>query len=431
MERDADVVIVGGGIVGCATAYYAARRGARVVLVDKGELGFEQSSRNWGWVHQQVRYPHLIPLAVHSRRLWEGLEKELGAELEWAQGGNLSLAFDERDLEAFEGYCKRAADAGLESFLLTRDETARLVPSMRGPWVGALHVPSDGQASPALVTRAFADAAQARGAELWPGCAAEGIDVQNGAVRAVHTERGEIRAAQVVVAAGVWSRRFLRPLRIRIPQSGVRGTVVRTTPTATVSRITAWGQGITFRQDARGSFILAGSGLALYDVTLDAFRDLREFMGLAWSNRHHVRLRMGKPLLRDLATLVPGTPARRHPWTRLRAVEPPPARGAAAMNLSRFSRLFPALEGLAIERVWAGTIDITPDEAPVLGPAGRPQGLYLATGFSGHGFAMGPGAGQIVADLLAGERPELDLHPYRWERFAEGDIAPLSRFRPA
>ena len=101
------------------------------------------------------------------------------------------------------------------------------------------------------------------------------------------------------------------------------------------------------------------------------------------------------------------------------------------MNLSRFSRLFPALEGLAIERVWAGTIDITPDEAPVLGPAGRPQGLYLATGFSGHGFAMGPGAGQIVADLLAGERPELDLHPYRWERFAEGDIAPLSRFRPA
>ena len=121
MEREADVVVVGGGIIGCASAYYAAKRGARVLLVDKGDLGFEQSTRNWGWVHQQVRHPHLVPLAVMSTELWAGLEKELAADLEWVQGGNLSLAFEGRDLEAFERYRDRAREAG---FIGARHETA-------------------------------------------------------------------------------------------------------------------------------------------------------------------------------------------------------------------------------------------------------------------------------------------------------------------
>jgi glycine/D-amino acid oxidase-like deaminating enzyme len=431
VEREADVVIVGGGIIGCASAYYAAKRGARVVVVDKGDLGFEQSTRNWGWVHQQVRYPQLIPLAVMSTELWTGLEKELGADLEWVQAGNLSLAFDDLDLEAFEGYLDRAKEAGLGSEILTREQVEQLLPEMRGPWLGALHIPTDGQANPDLVTAAFARAAEARGAKLYPGCAAEGVELRRGAVRAVLTERGAVRAGQVVVAAGAWSRRFLRPLGVRIPQSAVRATVVRTTPTEPVTGITAWGRGVTFRQDRRGRFVLAGGGIAAYDLTLDAFRDLREFAGLAWKHRRYVTLRVGRPLLRDLASLIPGAPEREHPWRHLRAVEPPPDRAAIKHNLTRFRELFPRLEGLGVEKIWAGNIDAIPDEAPVLGRVSTPRGLVVATGFSGHGFALGPGAGKVVSELLAGEVPSVDLHAYRYERFAEGDLAPLVAFRPA
>jgi glycine/D-amino acid oxidase-like deaminating enzyme len=431
VEREADVVVVGGGIIGCASAYYAAKRGARVLLVDKGDLGFEQSTRNWGWVHQQVRYPHLVPLAVMSTELWMGLEKELAADLEWVQGGNLSLAFNARDLEAFEGYRDRAREAGLHSEILGRDPVEELVPGMRGPWIGALHIPSDGQANPDLATAAFARAAQQQGAELQPRCAAEGVELRNGAVCAVVTERGTVRTGQVVVAAGAWSRRFLRPLGVRIPQSAVRATVVRTTATERVTRVTAWGRGVAFRQDRRGRFVLAGGGIAAYDVTFDALRDLREFAGLAWKNRRYVRLRVGRPLLRDLATLIPGAPEREHPWAHLRSVEPPPDRGAIQHNLTRFRELFPALGGLEVEQIWAGNIDAIPDEAPVIGPVGTPRGLIVATGFSGHGFALGPGAGMLVSELLAGAAPSVDLHPYRYARFAEGDLAPLVPFRPA
>lgn len=429
MRGEADVVIVGGGIVGCATAYYAAKRGLRVALVDKGAFGFEQSTRNWGWVHQQVRYPHLIPLAVYSRLLWEGLEQELGAELDWVRGGNLSLAYSDADRAAFERYREHAKAAGLESEVLGRVETQERMPALSGSWIGALHVPTDGQANPHSVTRAFASAAQSRGAELVPRCAAEAIEVEAGEVVGVASERGTIRARRVVVAAGTWSRRILRPLALALPQSAVRATVVRTTPSAPVTDITVWGRDIAFRQDARGRFILAGGGQAIYDVGLDALRDLRGFARLAWQNRGRIKLRVGAPLLRDLAALWPRR--RRHRWSRVRAIEPPPDPGAPEQNLRRFLQLFPQLdEELAVEKIWAGVIDTTPDQAPVLDALETPRGLIVATGFSGHGFALGPGAGRIASALVAGDAPELDLEPYRFARFAEGDVPSLPAFHP-
>ncbi|MDP6606548.1 MAG: FAD-binding oxidoreductase [Dehalococcoidia bacterium] len=428
-EQEAEVVIIGGGIVGCSAAYYLAKRGVQVALIEKGDIAGEQSSRNWGWVHQQVRHPQIIPLAVMSTEIWAGLEQELGADLEWEQGGNFSLGFDDEDMADFESWCQPAHELGLETAMLTRDEVAGLVPAMSGPWVGAIHVPSDGQASPQLATAAFAAAAERHGARIHTRCAVERIELSAGAVAAVVTEQGRIRTGQVVCAAGAWSARVARPLGLKLPQQSVRSTVVRTAPTEPVTTATAWGDQVTFRQDRQGRFVLAGGGGAVYDLNLDMLRNLRQFLPMAWRNRRWLSIRAGGPLLRDLRTLVPGSPSRRHAWAHLRDIDPAPHRQGARRTIERFRELFPSLAQLPVEHVWAGNIDSTPDQAPALGPVDSLPGFMFATGFSGHGFAMGPGAGKVVSELLLDEGPSIDLRRYRFARFAENDLAPMKARR--
>ena len=426
LESDAEVVIIGGGIVGCSAAYYLAKRGVDVTLIEKGDIAGEQSSRNWGWVHQQVRYPQLIPLAVMSTRIWAGLEHELEADLEWEQGGNFSLGFDEADMADFESWRGPARELGLETAILTRNEVSALVPELGGPWIGGIHVPSDGQASPQRATAAFAAAAERHGARIHTRCAVEGVQVAGGAVEGVMTEEGLIRTSQVVCAAGAWSARLARPLGLGLPQQSVRSTVVRTVPTEPITNLTAWGDGVTFRQDRQGRFVVAGGGGAIYDLNLDVLRNLSQFLPTAWGNRRWLSIRAGGPLIRDLRALIPRSSARKHPWAQLRDIDPAPHRKGARRAIGRFYELFPSLAGLPVEQTWAGNIDSTPDQAPALGWVDRPSGFMFATGFSGHGFAMGPGAGKIVSELILDEGPSLDLTRYRFARFAEHDLAPVT-----
>ena len=430
LPEQADVVIIGGGIIGCATAYYLARRGVSVVVVDKGALGYEQSTRNWGWVHQQVRYPHLIPLAVESVQLWERLGDELGSDLEWMQGGNLSLGFSEADAADFEQWGRDARERGLETEILTRGQVVEILPGSEGRWTSALHVPSDGQANPDLVMAAFARAAVDQGAQIVSDCAALGVDTQAGSVHSVRTERGAIRTDRVVCAAGAWSARFARPLGVQLPQRAVRASVVRTVPVSPLTDLTAWGDGFTFRQDRAGRFVLASGSMAVYDITLDLLRDLRRFAPLAWSNRRSVRLGVGRPLLNDLAALVPGSAAKREFWQRRRSVDPPTDQRSVRASLAGFRRMFPDLAYTPIEHTWAGNIDTTPDQAPVLGPIpDAPEGFFLATGLSGHGFALGPGSAKLMSELVMDDAPSVDPHPFRYSRFAEGDLPPMPKLR--
>ena len=426
LDSSTDVVIIGGGIIGCAIAHNLALRGVAVTLVDKGPIGYEQSTRNWGWVHQQVRYPHLIPLAVESVRMWEYLAEDLESDVGWVQGGNLSLGFDEADLAEFERCGETARKAGLETTVLTRAQVVGMLPGlarMEGSWTGALHLPTDGQADPSLVTAAFARAAKGHGAHIVSDCAVSAVDSAGGSVTGVLTERGPIRAPQVVVAAGAWSGRLTRPLGVQFPQRAVRSTVLRTDPVDPVTSVTAWAEGFTFRQDRAGRFVLAGGEEAIYDVDLGLFRDMRWFLPMAWKNRRWLRMRVGRPLLRDLSARIPGMPARREFWQRRRKIDPPADAKAVRETLERFHRLFPDLAGVGIELAWAGNIDSTPDQAPIIGPVdGGPTGLFIATGFSGHGFALGPAGGRLAADLVLGDNPLVDPHPFRHARFAERDL---------
>jgi glycine/D-amino acid oxidase-like deaminating enzyme len=401
MERDADVVVVGAGIVGCATAYFLARRGARVVVVERGPVPGEQSRKNWGFVRQQGRDPLEMPLVVEANRLWQGLERELNADIEWVQGGNLALAADESRMARFETWLPLAREFGLETRLLRARDLDAVVPGLAGGWVGGMHTPGDGHADPEKTTDAFARAAVAHG---------------------VVTERGEIRAPAVVCAAGAWSSRLARTLGFALPQRWVRGTVARTTPAPAVTACAVWGPGVAFRQRRDGSFNIAAGGALDHDVTLDSLRQLRFFLPNFWKNRTLFRFHVGRPLLASLAAALPGSAARRRPlvWDRGREPQPNPVK--VRRSLAELQRVLPALPPLGIARSWAGYIDAAPDLVPVLGEVPQLRGFVLATGFSGHGFAMGPIAGRLVAELIVDGKTSLDIAGFRFSRFAEGAI---------
>ena len=178
----ADAVIVGGGIVGCATAYYLAKRGMSVVLLEKDEIGRAQSGRNWGFIRQQGRDPLELPLMIESNRIWRGLERELGSDVEWVQAGNLAVAASAERIALFESWRNTAREHGLDTKVLSSAELKALIPDMRVEWPGAMYTESDGHAEPRKATQAFADAARKSGATIVERCTVESIGTTSGAV---------------------------------------------------------------------------------------------------------------------------------------------------------------------------------------------------------------------------------------------------------
>ncbi|HEY3098338.1 MAG TPA: FAD-binding oxidoreductase [Methylomirabilota bacterium] len=420
--READVVVVGAGIVGCATAYFLARRGVRVVVVERGRVPGEQSRKNWGFVRQQGRDPLEMPLMLEANRIWRGLQRELGADIEWVQGGNLALAADETRMARFEQWLPIAREFGLATRLLRAPELDAVVPGLAGGFVGGMHTPGDGHADPVKATDAFARAAIAHGASLRLDCAVQSVTTRAGTVAGVVTEHGEIRAPTLVCAAGAWSARLARTLGLALPQRWVRGTVARTTPAPAVTACAVWGPGVAFRQRRDGSFTIAAGGALDHDVTLDSLRQLRFFLPNFWKNKAMFRFHVGRPLLASLAAALPGSAAHRRPLVWDRGVEPTPNPAKVRRSLAELQRVLPTLPPLGIASRWAGYIDAAPDLVPVLGEAPQRRGFVFATGFSGHGFAMGPIAGRLVSELIVDGKPSLDISGFRFSRFAEGAI---------
>src|SRR5215472_6072968 len=170
-----DVVIVGGGIVGCAAAYYRAKRGVSAVLIEKDEVGRAQSGCNWGFIRQQGRDPAELPLMIESNRIWSGIGRELDTSVEWIQGGNVALATSLERVALFEGWCKTAREHGLDTEVLAPADLMQLIPDLHGDWLGAMYTRSDGQAEPRKATQAFANAAAAGGARVVERCTVEAI----------------------------------------------------------------------------------------------------------------------------------------------------------------------------------------------------------------------------------------------------------------
>ncbi|MFQ5873943.1 MAG: NAD(P)/FAD-dependent oxidoreductase [Dehalococcoidia bacterium] len=422
MEKQAEVVVIGGGIAGCATAYYLAKRNSKVILVEKGEVGDEQSGRAWGFVRQQGRSPSEIPSMVACNEMWRTLSEELNADIEWVQGGNLALSYDEKRMEELRKWTKVGKEFGLDTRLLSREEVKELIPGMEGSWVGGMYTASDGHAEPRKATDAFAQAAQEHGAVIYTSCAVEGIDVTDGQISGVSTEKGSINAPVVVCAAGAWSPKVARMAGLSLPMRVVRATVAETVPTQPVTKVGLWAPGVAFRQRPNGSFYIAPAARSDYDITLDSFRDIRLFLPNYVKNWRHFRMHIGMELFQDMLRALPGSQAKKHPFAHTVGVEPKPNHQAVTRTMKRFGRMFPALKSIGVQRVWAGRIDATPDAIPVLGEVDRPKGFIFATGFSGHGFAMGPITGRLISELILDGKPSIDIRKMRHSRFQEGDL---------
>ena len=416
MEK-ADVVIVGGGITGCATAYYLAKRGMRPVVLEKGRIAGEQSSRNWGFVRQQGRDPAEVPLMMASNRMWRDLEAELGEDLEWTQGGNLVVADTQEKLALFEGWLEVAKTHQLDSRLLTKTEVERAIPGIRTDAFGALYTPSDGHAEPAKVAPAFARAAQKLGASVREQCAVLGIETQGGKVSGVVTERGAIAAPSVVVAGGAWTSRLLRRMGVSLPQLWMRATVARTTPVAReITKMGVWA-GLAFRQRRDGTFNIAAGGSADHDVMWDSLRYGLAFADAYKKNKDFLRLHLTQRFFSHL----PGRLSQKAFEAELKAnrtLDPPANPNLVTQAIETLRRTFDGFESVGVERSWAGYIDFTPDMIPVLDRLD--SGLVVATGLSGHGFGMGPIMGRLAAELASGARASLDIRAFRLGRFTDG-----------
>ena len=230
------VVVIGGGIIGVCTAYFLAAKGVPVTLCEKGQIAGEQSSRNWGWCRKMGRDPREIPLAVEALRLWHDMPRLMGAEPGFRRSGIVYLCKTPADLEKRGSWLELVGRAHqLDSRLITRDQAARLLPGLSGPWAGALYTPSDGRAEPGFAAPAIAEAARRAGASILTGCAVRGVETQGGRVCGVVTETGRIACDSVVLAGGVWSSLFCGNLGLRLPQLRVLSAVMRTEPLVGVS----------------------------------------------------------------------------------------------------------------------------------------------------------------------------------------------------
>ncbi len=421
------MVVIGGGVVGVMTAWFAARAGQRVVLLEKGRIAGEQSARNWGWIRQQGRDPDELPLVIEANRIWRGLQAETNEDLGLRQSGTCYLTTAPSDAARYEAWMAHGRAHGLDTRMLTAAQIGDLMPGLVHGAKGALWTPSDLRAEPWVAVPALARAAARAGVSVHEGCAVRRLDVTNGAVTGVVTEAGRTDAPRVVLAGGAWSSLFLREHGIDIPQLSVLASVAATEPLPAVFEGCAADADFAFRRRADGGYSIAPSGAHDNYIGPDAFRHLRRYAHQLPAEIRTSGFRLAAPAGWPDAW---GTPRRwsgdeASPFERMRILDPPPNRRRLAEVARRFAAAFPQLGPVRLRRTWAGMIDTLPDIVPVIDRAASLRGLVIATGLSGHGFGIGPGVGRVAADLAMDRDPGHDLTRFRLARFSDG-----TRLRP-
>lgn len=411
------VVVIGGGIVGLSAALTLAERGIPVVLLEKGRIAGEQSSRNLGWVRKTSRSVLDIPLSIAADRLWEAMPGRVGADVGYRKAGIIFLSRGEADLVPHMRWLAGVGGLGLDSQILNQRDIERLLPGGRRNWAGGLYTPSDGRAEPTLASSAIAEAAASNGAIIVENCAVRTLSLSGGRVSGVVTERGEIRCDQVILAGGFWSRRFLGNLGLSLPTLPLIASVIRTAPMEGPTDIAVGGPDFSFRKRLDGGFTITHRGALGAPLLLDhALIGLR-YLHMLREQRSLLRISLNKDFLRDAGLARRWKGSRISPFERIRTIDPPANASVNGEVMRNLAGEWPVFANAVVAQEWAGMMDVTPDSLPVIGPAARIPGLTLATGFSGHGFGTAPAAGQLAADLATGAPPLVDPAPYRFERF--------------
>jgi len=387
-----DVVVVGAGIVGAATAHFLSQRRRRVTLIDAKFPGFGASGRNGGfiWTHMRARGPQL-ELALASRAIFDEYARELD-DFEFRPSGGM-IYFFEHQRRLFEELVEERREAGLPMSLITREEARQLAPILPDNIAGATFNPLDAYMNTGMLVRSLALAAERHGATVLAGDKVTGLVLQGGAVRGVETSAGRIEAETVVLTAGAWAAELLSPHGIDLPIGTERMQSIELGPSD-----------IRFSPCVYGPLAIkiynCVQGLPSYSDDLVTHPLERANPGVEFlegiSQRRDGRVVLGWPCDRsghDDRTTMAGL----------------------AMTLGIFHEHVPAVKNLPVERSWACVLPTTADALPILGPVDGLKGLVVGAGHS-FGNSGGPISGKLLAQLVNGETPALDLAPYRWDR---------------
>jgi sarcosine oxidase subunit beta len=375
LPASADVVVIGGGVIGTSTAFHLAEAGVDVCLVEKDELAAGSTSRAAGGFRAQFSDPLNIALGLRSIEAFTQFEERPGHEIDLHQVGYLFLLDREEDVAAFRESTALQNELGVPSRFVDLDEVRRLCPLAGLDGVlAATFCPLDGHASPEAVVQGYATGARARGAVVETGCGVARIRVENGDAVAVETSLGVVETETVVCAAGVWSPEIAAPVGVALPVQPYLREVGFTGPAAGLPEF------IPLTVDF-------SSGLYFH----------REGPGLLFG--------MADPEQRP-GLDTPSDPA----WLE--------------KVIEVAERRLPSLLDMGMAGGWKGYYEVTPDHNALVGEAPGPSRFLYATGFSGHGFLQGPAVGEIVRDLVLGRAPFVDVAPLSVERFARAAPRP-------
>jgi glycine/D-amino acid oxidase-like deaminating enzyme len=418
--RRTSVVVIGGGIIGVSAAYALAERGIPVVLCEKGRLAGEQSSRNWGWVRNQGRDPRELPLTTRSLAIWDQMAARLSEDVGFRRCGILYLARTEAELARHEAWLVHAKVFELDTRIIRGPELDAVLPGAAGRFKGALYTQSDGRAEPDLAVPAIARAAQRLGATILTQCAVRGLETRAGRIALAVTEQGAIECDAVVLAGGAWSRLFCGNLGIDLPQLKLRASVLRTEPLDGGPETSALGDNFAFRKRLDGDYTVAEGINIVAELVPDSVRLFGAFLPALRQQWRQIRLGISGQGWAEATTPRRWALDRPSPFEHSRVLDPAPSERLNRAALAGLAAAFPVFGQARIARQWAGFIDATPDAVPVIGGIDAIPGLTIATGFSGHGFGIGPAAGRLAAELATGATPSVDPTPFRLSRFTDG-----------
>jgi sarcosine oxidase subunit beta len=372
-EPGSDVVIVGGGIMGAASAFFLRRRGRAVTLLEQGLVGQQASGTNFGNVRRQGRYLPQLPLANRSRMIWGKLRELLGEDVEFLPTGHIRICYRPEQIAVLETYAKEAKDYGLDLELITQNALRHRFPFIGPEAILGSYSPEDGHANPRLAAPAFARAAAREGARIIEQIEVVSVAKLGEDFVIACADGREFLAPAVLIAAGAWGNSLSSqfgetvPLAARGPQMAVTEPAPYTIhPVLGVSTAVPE-EAVYLRQIPRGNVIFGGGARG------PAFPDIRR------------------------AYVVPEN---------------------TLAQLRQLRRIVPQLNRLRVIRVWSGIESYLPDDRPIMGPSSRVPGLYYAFGFCGHGFQLGPGVGDVMAELIDTGTTSTPLEPFHIARFA-------------
>lgn len=417
----AEVVVIGGGIIGVATALSLAQRGIQTVLLEKGTVAAEQSSRNWGWCRRTGRDLRELPLIQESMKMWEAMNALVGSETGFRREGILYTSRTEEQRARHLRWVEEARNHDIHSEMISVAQVSEKLPGLQGSVVGGLWTPLDGRAEPQKATPAMAKYAMSLGVNLQQHCAVRTIEQSAGRMSHVVTEHGVVNCQSVVVAGGAWSRLLMQGMGIELPQLKVLSTVMRTRPVQSDITFCASFGNVALRKRLDGGLTIASSAINTADITPDSLRFIKSFFPAFWHERKSLQLRLGKQFVEEALRWQPGHADKISLYERIRVLEPRINPAVISQMLSSLRQWLPSLGKVQVAQSWGGLIDTMPDAIPVISGVATLPGLYLATGFSGHGFGIAPAAGQLMADLVTNATPVVDPSAFRLSRFSDGE----------